>query len=357
MKQLLQSLRTGKLQVFDVPVPQPEGNRVLVRTEASLISAGTERALAGLARKGLLGKALARPDLVKKVLTKLRRDGLWATLTTVQAQLDRWVPLGYSAAGRVVGLGPDVRRFHVGQLVACAGAGFANHAQYNAVPELLAAAVPDGVRPEDAAYATLGAIALHGIRNAKVHLGEYVAVIGLGLLGQLTVQILRAAGCHVAGLDPVADRCKLALSGGAELALPPQEASVSTIRKWSGGVGVDAVIITAATTSSAPIELAAQLARDRARIVMVGVTGMNIPRKPYYEKELTFVVSRSYGPGRYDPSYEEHGHDYPIGYVRWTQQRNLQAFLELVAQGSVRPSLLTTHRFPIEQAAQAFELM
>jgi predicted dehydrogenase/threonine dehydrogenase-like Zn-dependent dehydrogenase len=357
MKQLVQSLRSGRVYLADVPVPQVEGNRLLVRTQASLISAGTERMLAQLARKGLLGKARARPDLVKKVLAKLRRDGFWATLRSVQQQLDRWIPLGYSATGEVIAVGPYVTQFKPGQRVACAGAGVANHGEYNSVPQLLAAAVPAEVPPEDAAYATLGAIALHGVRNADVRVGEYVVVIGLGLLGQLTVQILRAAGCRVAGLDPVPARCELAKQSGADLALPPECTCVGAIRNWSHGLGADAIIITAATASNAPVELAAELARDRARVVMVGVTGMNIPRKSYYEKELTFIVSRSYGPGRYDRNYEDHGHDYPPGYVRWTEQRNLQAFLELVACGAVKPSLLTTHRFPIDQAVEAYELM
>jgi predicted dehydrogenase/threonine dehydrogenase-like Zn-dependent dehydrogenase len=357
MKQLLQNVRNGQLCLAEVPVPQVEGNRLLVRTEASLISAGTERMVAQLARKGLLGKAKARPDLVKKVLAKLRRDGFWATLHSVQQQLDRWMPLGYSATGEVLAVGSDVTHFKPGQRVACAGAGIANHAEYNVVPELLAAGVPSGVTPEEAAYATVGAIALHGVRNADVRVGEYVVVIGLGLLGQLAVQILRAAGCHVAGLDPVPSRCELAEQGGAELTLTPDHAAIAAVKSWSYGLGADAVIITAATASNIPVELAAELARDRARVVMVGVTGMNIPRKPYYEKELTFIVSRSYGPGRYDRNYEDHGHDYPPGYVRWTEQRNLQAFLELVATGSVKPCLLTTHRLPIDQAAEAFELM
>ncbi|MEM4188455.1 MAG: zinc-binding alcohol dehydrogenase, partial [Candidatus Hadarchaeum sp.] len=294
MKQLLQNIRNGQLLLADVPVPQVDGNRLLVRTEASLISAGTERMVAQLARKGLLGKARARPDLVRKVLAKLRRDGFWATFHTVQQQLDRWMPLGYSAAGKIIAAGPSVRDFHIGQRVACAGAGVANHAEYNVVPERLAAIIPDNVSSEDAAYATLGAIALQGVRNADIRVGEYVAVIGLGLLGQLAVQILRAAGCHVAGLDPVPTRRELALLCGASLALAPDSTSVGAIRSWSQGFGVDAVIITAATSSNAPVELAAEIARDRAKVIMVGVTGMTIPRKPYYEKELTFIVSRSY---------------------------------------------------------------
>ena len=357
MKQLLQNVRNGRLQVAEVPVPQVGANRILVRTEASLISAGTERMVAQLARKGLLGKARARPDLVKRVLTKLRRDGFWATFQSVQQQLDRWMPLGYSATGTVTAVGEAVQRFHVGQRVACAGAGWANHAEYNAVPELLAASIPEGVSAEAAAYATVGSIALQGIRNADVRVGECVAVIGLGLLGQLAVQLLRAAGCRVVGLDPIQQRRELAAQHGAELVLPPTDAATPAIRQFSRGLGVDAVLITAATSSNSPVELAAEIARDRARVVMVGVTGMNIPRKPYYEKELTFIVSRSYGPGRYDLQYEEHGHDYPPGYVRWTEGRNLEAFLDLVAAGAVRPEVLTTHRFPIDEAALAFELI
>lgn len=357
MKQLVQNVRDGRLELAEVPAPLAEGNRLVVRTAASLISAGTERMVAQLARKGLLGKARARPDLVRKVLAKLRRDGLWATLASVQAQLDRWMPLGYSAAGEVVAVGPTVGRFRPGQRVACAGAGVANHAEYNAVPELLAAAVPEGVSDEAAAYATVGAIALQGVRNAQVQLGEAVVVIGLGLLGQLAVEILRAAGCRVAGLDPVAGRRELAAAAGAELVLAPDAAAVPAVRSWSRGLGADAILITAATSSNVPVELAAELARDRARVVMVGVTGMTLPRKPYYEKELSFVVSRSYGPGRYDRQYEEHGQDYPPGYVRWTEGRNLEGFLDLVASGRVRPERLTTHRFGIERAAEAFELI
>ncbi len=357
MKQLVQNVRDGRLSLADVPVPNVGRKQILVRTAASLISAGTERMVAQLARKGLLGKARARPDLVKKVLAKLRRDGFWATMQSVQTQLDRWMPLGYSAAGSVLATGEAVQRFSVGQGVACAGAGAANHAEYNTVPELLAAAVPPGVSPEAAAYATVGAIALQGIRNADVRVGESVAVIGLGLLGQLAVQLLRAAGCRVVGLDPVDPRRNLAAQHGAALVLPPADAAVAGILQFTRGLGVDAVLITAATASNAPVELAAEIARDRARVVMVGVTGMNIPRKPYYEKELSFIVSRSYGPGRYDPQYERHGQDYPPGYVRWTEGRNLEAFLDLVAAGAVRPEALTTHRFPIDQAADAFELI
>ncbi len=359
MKQLLQSLRDGSLELVDVPPPvlRPEG--VLVRTNFSVISVGTERMLARLARKSLFGKARERPDLVKKVWQKFRREGLTATWRAVWQKLDRLVPLGYSCVGEVLKVGEKALGFQPGMLVACAGAGYASHAEINYVPGLLASPVPDGVCPEAAAYATVGAIALHGIRNADCRVGETVAVLGLGLLGQLSVQLLKAAGCWVVGLDPDGQRVELARQNGVDLAweLSQPETAVNACRSATRGRGVDAVLITAATASNAPVELAAEIARDRARVVMVGVTGMEIPRKAYYEKELTFVVSRSYGPGRYDPQFEEHGHDYPIGYVRWTQTRNLEAFLQLAAQGRIHPERLTTHRFPFERAEAAMELI
>ncbi|MGQ9771554.1 MAG: bi-domain-containing oxidoreductase [Thermogutta sp.] len=359
MKQLIQSLRDGKLELAEVPPPalQPEG--ILVRTHYSLISAGTERMVVRLAKKSLLGKARERPDLVRKVWAKLKRDGLWATWQSVAQQLDRTLPLGYSCADKVIQVGECASGFEVGMPVACAGAGHANHAEINYVPALLAAPVPARVSLESAAYATVGAIALQGVRNADCRVGETVAVIGLGLLGQLAVQLLKAAGCLVVGCDPSPSRVELAKENGADLALSSidGEALARAYRQFTRGRGVDAVLITAATASNAPVELAAEIARDRARIVMVGVTGMNIPRKPYYEKELTFIVSRSYGPGRYDPNFEEHGQDYPIGYVRWTETRNLEAFLDLVAQGKINPEPLTTHRFPIDRAEEAMELI
>lgn len=357
MKQLIQNIKNGQTSLADVPRPALRPGGILVRSEASLISAGTERMMLKLAKKSLLGKARERPDLVKKVLDKVRRDGLLATFETVRRQLDRDVAVGYSLCGRVEDVGAQACEFSMGQRVACAGAGYANHAEVNYVPRLLAARVPEGVSSEAAAYTTVGAIALQGIRNADVRLGETVAVIGLGLLGQLSVQILRASGCRVVGIDVSKERAELAARFGAELALTSQDPVEECVEAATRGRGVDAILITAATASNAPIELAARIARDRARVVMVGVTGMEIPRKPYFEKELTFLVSRSYGPGRYDPQYEEHGHDYPAGYVRWTEQRNLEAFLDLVAAGTVRPEPLTTHHFAIGDAEQAFELI
>jgi len=355
---MLQNLKSGKIAVVDVPRPLLLPDGIVVRTRRSLISAGTEKMMLELGKKSLLGKAKERPDLVKKVLEKVRRDGLLATLKTVRDKLDSDVPMGYSNAGDVVEVGAKARQFQVGQRVACAGAGHANHAEVNYVPRLLAVGVPEGVSLEAAAYATVGTIALQGVRLADLRVGETVVILGLGLIGQLSVQILKASGCRVVGLDFALDRVRLAAEHGADLALVIEgERTEKQVRDFTRGRGADAVVITAATASNEPVEQAARLARDRARVIMVGVTGMDIPRRDYFQKELTFMVSRSYGPGRYDTDYEEHGHDYPIGYVRWTENRNIEAFLDLVAAGNVRPEVLTTHRFPIAEAEKAFELI
>lgn len=355
MKQVLQHRKEGTVAVAEVPPPQGRDGGILVRSAASLISAGTEKAGLELARKSMVGMARSRPDLVGRVLDKLQRDGFAATLGTVRDQLDREVPLGYSAAGCVTQVGRGASEFRVGDRVAVAGAGHASHAETNFVPRLLAATIPDGVPTETAAYTTVGAIALQGVRNADVRVGESVAVIGLGLIGQLACQILTASGARVVGIDLSPDRCRLAGESGVT-ATGPNEAATA-VADLTRGRGVDAVLICAATSSNAPVELAARIARDRAQVVMVGVTGMDLPRADYYHKELTFTVSRSYGPGRYDAAYEEHGHDYPVGQVRWTQQRNLEAFLDLVAAGSVRPDGLTTHRFEIDRAEEAYAMI
>lgn len=340
---------------MEVPVPEcfPEG--VLVRTAYSLISAGTERASIATARASLLGKAFRRPDLVRQVWQTFRREGLRATVEKVRARLDAYKALGYSAAGIVVE--SRVPEFAPGDRVACAGAGYAVHAEYIAVPRRLVARVPNEVTLEAAAYTTLGAIALNGVRQADVRLGESVLVIGLGLLGLLTVELLQAAGCRVAGMDREESTFRLAQQLGCERVLLNTWEAVADLQKWTGNVGVDAVIITAATPSNQPIELAIGAARKRGRIVVVGAVGMDIPRQPFYEKELELRIATSYGPGRYDPEYEERGHDYPLAYVRWTEQRNMEAFLQLLAAGRVRTDVLTTHRFPLEQAADAYELL
>ena len=358
MKQMLQNLKTGVISVEDVPRPLLRDGGIVVRTRKSLISAGTERMMLSLGKKSLLGKAKERPDLVKKVIGKMRRDGFFATFQTVRDKLDSDMPLGYSNCGEVVEVGARARRFEVGGLVACAGAGYANHAEVNYIPRLLAVPLPQGVSTEAAAYATVGTIALQGVRLADLRVGEAAVVLGLGLIGQLTVQILKASGCRVAAIDISPDRVKLAAESGADLALVLEgERTEKQVLDFTRGRGADAILITAATSSNEPVEQAARLARDRAKVIMVGVTGMDIPRTPYFKKELTFMVSRSYGPGRYDTDYEEHGQDYPVGYVRWTENRNIEAFLDMVASGAVLPQLCTTHRFPISDAVAAFELI
>jgi predicted dehydrogenase/threonine dehydrogenase-like Zn-dependent dehydrogenase len=355
MKQIVQNLATGETTLLDVPVPKPGQGMALVRNVASLVSAGTERMLVEFAAKSLVGKARSRPDLVRQTLDKARREGLLSTFDAVRNRLDQPLPLGYSSAGNVVAVGDGLRRFQVGDRVACAGGGYAVHAEYVAVPENLLAILPQSVQFEEGAFATLGAIALHGFRLAKLQVGEQVAVIGLGLLGLLTIQIAQAAGCKVFGADPNAKRVDLAQQFGAQAVL--REGAEDVGLDETSGVGFDAVLICADTNSNDPVNLAGEIARDKARIVAVGAVGMEIPRKVYYEKELDFTVSRSYGPGRYDPSYEEKGWDYPIGYVRWTEGRNLQAFLELLGSGRLNVGPLISHRFPIERGLEAYDLI
>jgi len=354
MKQILQSYRTGELWLADVPAPAPLPGGVVVATAASLVSSGTERMLVELAQKSLLGKARARPDLVRKVIDKIRTEGLGPALTKVFAKLDTPIPLGYSCAGTVVEAGPQ-SGMRVGDRVACAGAGHATHAESNAVPKHLCARIPDGVGFEDASYATVGAIALQGVRQADLRLGESVAVIGLGLLGLLTVQLLKASGCRVIGADPDGSRCDLARRLGADAVI--RDGLAAAAAAFSDGRGVDAVIITAATPSNEPIESAAEACRPKGRVIVVGMVGMDVPREPFYRKELDLRLSMSYGPGRYDPAYEEAGHDYPYAYVRWTEQRNMEAFLDLVAAGTVTPRTLTTHRIPIDDALRAYAVL
>ncbi len=359
MKQLLQNARTGEIAVAEVPAPQLLPGCALVRIRASVVSAGTERAASEFARKSLLDKARSRPDLVREVLNKVRRDGVFPTLGAVQSRLDQPLAVGYSSSGEVIAVAEDVTDIAVGDAVACAGAGYAVHAEFACVPRLLLAKIsdPSAVSWDHAAFGTLGAVALHGVRVAEVRLGDLVGVIGLGLIGQLTVQILKSAGCRVLGydLDPV--RAELAVSLGADDAV----ADVNQFRELalhrSGGAGLDSILITAETPSSEPVQLAGAVARDRAIVVAIGTVGMDIQRKAYFEKELDFRVSRSYGPGRYDSVFEQKGRDYPIGYVRWTETRNLAAFLDLLAEGKVRVAPMITHRFPIENARQAYDLV
>ncbi len=358
MRQVIQDLKTGALRLEDVPPPALQRGGILVRTAASLISAGTERATVLTARQGLIGRAISRPDLVRQVVEHLKRQGLKAAIQKVRTRLNTPKPMGYSSAGVVMGVGEGVTEFQPGDRVACGGTGYANHAEIVFVPKNLAARVPAGVSDEAAAFATVGAIALHGCRQAGLAIGESVAVIGLGLVGQLTVQLLKAMGCRVVGLDLDDAMVKLAIESGADLGLVVPDRGhrlEAEVGRFTAGRGVDAVIIAASSDRNDPIETATVIARDRGRLVIVGAVRMDLPRKPCYEKELEIRFARSYGPGRYDPAYEERGEDYPYGYVRWTEQRNMEEFLCLVADGKVYPSRLITDRFPLTEAARAYD--
>ncbi|HET7011541.1 MAG TPA: bi-domain-containing oxidoreductase [Anaerolineales bacterium] len=351
----MQHLRSGATRVVDVPDPQATPGCVLVRTAASILSAGTERMLVDFSARSLLGKARARPDLVRQTIDKARREGVLAAMEAVRDRLDQPVPLGYSSSGIVVALGEGVSGFRAGDRVACAGGGHAIHGEYAVVPKNLVALLPDTVDFESGAFATLGAIALHGLRLGRMQVGDRVAVIGLGLLGLLAVGVARAAGAQVFGVDVQESRVALARNMGATASLRAgAEAAAQAI---SGGSGFDLILICADGPSNDPVHLAAALARDRARVVAVGAVGLDLPRNLYYEKELEFIVSRSYGPGRYDASYEEKGHDYPPGYVRWTEGRNLQAVVDLMGAGRLDVRPLISHRFPVSQAEKAYTLL
>lgn len=355
MKQLLQNIKTGKATIEDVPMPTPREGQALVKVEASLVSAGTERMVVEFAEKSLVGKARSRPDLVKQVLDKAKREGVVNTMQAAFNRLDQPMALGYSSAGTIIALGKKMQGFKVGQRVACAGGGFAVHAEYNVVPRNLLTPLPKNVDFESAAFTTLGAIALHGFRLAKPQLGENVAVIGLGLVGLLTIQIASAAGCNVLGIDLDPKRIALASSLGLEAVSRARAESTSHL--FTAHRGFDVVLICADTPSNDPVELAGVIVRDKARVVATGAVGLTLPRKIYYEKELSFINSRSYGPGRYDSNYEENGQDYPLGYVRWTEGRNFQAVVDLMESGKLIAKPLVTHRFPIEKATQAYEVI
>jgi polar amino acid transport system substrate-binding protein len=357
MKQVLQNRKTGRPFVGEVPVPALQRGRVLVRTVASLISAGTERAAVELVSKGLVQEARERPDLVKAVVAKVKNEGLLNTFAAVRDKMVASQALGYSAAGIVSAVAEDVTEFQIGDRVACAGVGFASHAEVLSVPKNLCVHLPRQVSFDEGAYGTLGAIALQGVRLAEPTLGESVVVIGLGLVGQLTVQLLKANGCRVFGLDLNPARVSLALELGADQAAISDETTAKLIDSWTRGRGADAVLITAATDTNQPVELAAKISRLKGRVIVVGMTGLDIPRQPFFSRELKLIISMSYGPGRYDPDYEEKGHDYPLAYVRWTENRNIESFLELIADKRVDVDRLTTHRFRIAEAERAYQLL
>ena len=357
MKQIVQPLAGGPVEVLDVPRPVPDPTEVLVRTVASVISPGTERAVTALAQSSLLAKARARPDLVRQVVRKARADGFAATRHAVRSRLAEDLPLGYSAAGIVLEAGAAVTGVRPGQLVATGGAGKANHAEFQAVPGLLCATVPDGVPAGDAAFTTIAAIALHGLRLAEAGPGSKVVVLGLGLIGQLAARLALAAGCEVAGIDP-AEPARRVAAGSGVLALDESgDTTTDQVLSWSRGRGADAVLVCAAGRSSDAVMRVPALCRDRAAVVIVGDVGLQLNRTPFYERELSLRFARSYGPGRYEPSYEAWGVDFPAGQVRWTEGRNFEAVLDLLASGRLQVADLVTHTFGIAEADAAYRLI
>jgi predicted dehydrogenase/threonine dehydrogenase-like Zn-dependent dehydrogenase len=357
VKQIVQPVSGGPVTLLDVPCPVPEPTEVLVRTVSSVISPGTERAVTALAQSSLLAKARARPDLVRQVLRKARTEGIAATRQAVLGRLAQDVPLGYSAAGVVLEVGCAVTGILPGQLVVTGGAGKASHAEFQVVPGLLCAQVPAEVAAQDAAFTTIAAIALHALRIAEVGPGSKVVVVGLGLIGQLAARLAMAAGCDVAGIDPASQPRTVAAAAGA-LALDERGAETTDlVLAWSRGRGADAVLVCAAGPSAAAVMRVPALCRDRAAVVIVGDVGLQLNRTPFYERELSMRFARSYGPGRYDPSYEAWGVDYPAGQVRWSEGRNFEAVLDLLAAGRLAVRDLVTHTFDIGRATAAYALI
>lgn len=355
MRAILTNSNSGEIAVYNVPAPELRSGGVLVQTQFSVISSGTERASIKTAEKSIIGKALARPDLTQQVIDYARRNGIKAAYQKVKARLDSLNAIGYSCSGVVVAVAPDVTEFRTGDRVACAGVGHASHCEINFVPRNLAVQVPDAVPLDHAALTTIGAIAMQGIRQAAVTVGETVVVVGAGLLGVLTMQLARAAGCRVIAVDLNPERVRRARELGAHVAYMADDASLQDQVLRFSRYGADAALLTAAApSSSAPLQMAAGLLRDRGRIVVVGDVGLGAPRAALYNKELSLLLSRSYGPGRYDPEYEEKGHDYPIGYVRWTEKRNMESFLDLLATGSLDVAPLLQQKCPLEEAVQAY---
>jgi polar amino acid transport system substrate-binding protein len=355
MRAVLEDLRAGEIGTYDVPEPELRSGGILVRTSFSAISAGTERAHIETSEKSLLGKALARPDMVRQVLDFARTNGVKAAYNKVQSRLGTLSSMGYSCAGSVIAVGRDVTDFLVGDRVACGGGGYANHCEINWVPSNLAIRVPASVSSDAASLTTIGSIAVQGLRQSHLNFGETALIVGAGLVGVLTIQLARAAGYKVIAVDMHPQRVLDAEAFGAHLSLNASDPQLlSQIRSFSR-YGPDAAIITAASPSADPLELAAKALRDRGRIVVVGSVGMGVSRHDMYHKEITLALSRSYGPGRYDPLYEERGIDYPVGFVRWTERRNMESFLDCLAQGTVNVSRLLEHKFPVDRAAEAYQ--
>lgn len=356
MKQIIQSYKTGKIILAEVPIPGCGNNGILVQTKSSLVSAGTEKLMVDLAKKSLIGKAKSRPDLTKQVFEKIKRDGLRQTIKKVFIQLDSPVPLGYSCAGEVFMVGKNVTGVSPGDRVACAGAGYASHSEINFIPKNLFTKIPDSVSFEDASFATVGAIALQGVRQLDPTIGEKIAVIGSGLIGQITIQILKANGCDVIAIDIDKSRLILAEKMGADKTALSDE-MFSAIEDFTSGLGIDGVVLTASTKSKQIMRDAGEISRNKGRIIIVGMFPIEIPRDVYYKKELECKLSMSYGAGRYDPVYEEQGVDYPLSYVRWTEQRNLKTVIRLIEQRKITPERLITHRFNFNDSIDAYKLL
>jgi predicted dehydrogenase/threonine dehydrogenase-like Zn-dependent dehydrogenase len=358
MKILAQNLKEGTLTVEDVPVPACGSNGVLVKTIYSAISVGTEKMKVKNGDMNYLQMARAKPEQVKQLLNSVSQQGIMPTYRKVMNKLDSFSPMGYSLVGEIVGIGSNVADFSVGDIVACAGAGYANHAEINYIPKNLCAKVPAGTDLKQASFATIASIAMQGFRQANAQIGENVAIIGLGLLGQILVQIAVANGCRVIGFDLDEKKCELAKKSGAYFASKPSDDSIEEqVLSLTNGYGCDRVILTVATQSNSPIINAVKIARDKATIVDIGITKMDLPWELYYHKEIDFRFSRSYGPGRYDPSYEEGGNDYPIGYVRWTEQRNMESILQLIKDGAIDFNKLITHTFKFDDASNAYDII
>jgi predicted dehydrogenase/threonine dehydrogenase-like Zn-dependent dehydrogenase len=355
MKAVLTSSKTGEITLHDIPSPELLPGGILVQTHFSVISSGTERAKVEMGEKSLLGKAMARPDLVRQVFNYARGHGMREAYQKVRSRLEGFAPLGYSCSGIVLDVGEGVHEFRVGDRVACAGAGYANHGEVNFIPRNLAVHVPDSVPLEHAAISTIGAIAIQGLRQGEIRFGETVLVIGVGLVGILAVQLARAAGCRIVAIDINPERVRKAMEVGAHAGFTASDPRLTELVNEFSRYGADVALITAATRSSEPLDTATRLLRDRGRAVIVGDVGLNVPRTVLYEKELSVVMSRSYGPGRYDPAYEEKGIDYPVGYVRWTEKRNMETFIDYLASGAINVAPLIEQQCMVEESPLAYD--